>query len=180
MNKSETVQRLAVALLNAQRKMGNALKDAKNPFFKSKYADLNSVREAVMPALNEAGVSVLQLTVTENGKSFVRTMLLHETGEFITSDTEIVVGKQNDPQALGSAISYARRYGLQSMMCVGAEDNDAEGAMNRPSAPAPVKAPAPAPKEAVVVAQKEEAPKKVSFSRKALAQPESAAVEDDI
>ena len=105
MIKSESLSKLAPALVKAQRQMSNATKDAKNPFFKSKYADLNSVREAVTPALHEQGISVLQLNLHENGKNFVRTTLLHESGEFLCSDTEIVVKEAGNPQALGSAIS---------------------------------------------------------------------------
>lgn len=128
-----SVANIAKAILKAQKEMGNAVKDSKNPFFKSKYADLNSVREASIPVLNNAGVSVLQPTVMVDGRSFVRTTLLHESGESITSDTEIVCAKQNDPQALGSAISYARRYGLQSLLCIGAVDDDGELSMGRSS-----------------------------------------------
>jgi hypothetical protein len=122
---------IAKAILKAQKEMGNAIKDSKNPFFKSKYADLNSVREASIPVLNGAGISVLQPTVYIDGNSFVRTTLLHESGESVTSDTQIVCAKANDPQALGSAISYARRYGLQSLLCIGAVDDDAEASMGR-------------------------------------------------
>jgi len=126
------MKNIAGALVKAQSEMAVATKDAKNPFFRSSYADLNAIREAVLPALNKNGIVVLQPTITtETGKSFVRTTLLHESGESITSDTEIVCSKANDPQAFGSAMSYARRYSLQSLMCVGAEDNDAEGAMGR-------------------------------------------------
>ena len=131
METSSTILKIAPALLKAQRKMGTAVKDAKNPFYKSKFADLNSVREAVLPALHEEGVIALQPTVVVEGRQYVRTLLLHESGEFLASDTEVLCAKQNDPQALGSAISYARRYSLQSFMNVGAEDSDAEGAMNR-------------------------------------------------
>lgn len=131
MIKSDSISNLASALVKAQREMSNAVKDAKNPFFKSNYANLNSVREAVTPALHGQGISVLQLNFNENGKNFVRTTLLHETGEFICSDTEIVVKEANNPQALGSAISYARRYGLSSMLSVGAEDDDGESATGR-------------------------------------------------
>lgn len=128
------MKNIAGALVKAQSEMAVATKDAKNPFFRSSYADLNAIREAVLPALNKHGIVVLQPTITtESGKSFVRTTLLHESGESITSDTEIVCAKANDPQAFGSAMSYARRYSLQSLMCVGAEDNDAEGAMARPA-----------------------------------------------
>lgn len=127
MYRSDTITKIAPALLAAQKKMGNAVKDSKNPFFKSKFADLNSVREAVTPSLHEEGISILQ---TMSGGD-LETMLLHESGEFIVSSTPIVCAKQNDPQALGAAVSYARRYGLSSMLSVGAEDLDAEPAMNR-------------------------------------------------
>jgi hypothetical protein len=122
---------IAKSILKAQKEMGAASKDAKNPFFKSKFADLNSVRDAVMPALHSAGISVLQPTVFRDGRSFVQTCLLHESGETFTAETEIICAKQNDPQALGSAISYARRYGLQALMCVAAVDDDAEAGMGR-------------------------------------------------
>jgi len=132
MIKSDTITKIAGALLRAQRNMSNAVKDSKNPFFKSSYADLNAVREASHGALNAEGIVVLQPTISnELGQSFVRTLLLHESGEFLGSDTQIVCAKANDPQALGSAITYARRYGLQAMVSLGAEDDDGEKAMGR-------------------------------------------------
>lgn len=131
MKKSESISKLAVALLKAQKEMGDATKGAKNPFFKSSFADLNSVREAVMPALNANGISVLQPHSEENGKSYVETLLLHESGEWLSSSTEIVTNKQNDPQAAGSGISYARRYSLQSLLSIGSVDDDGEAAMGR-------------------------------------------------
>lgn len=127
------MKNLAEALHKAQSSMGAAKKGAKNPFFKSMYADLNSVIEAVKEPLNAQGITILQRqAVTEHGP-VVRTTLLHTSGEMIESDTAIIVAKQNDPQALGSAISYARRYGLQSLLCLPAVDDDAETAMARPS-----------------------------------------------
>jgi hypothetical protein len=104
--------------------MSNPTKGNTNPFFKSKYADLNAVREAVIPVLNSNGISVLQPIVHIEGKNFVNTILLHESGELMESFTEIVFAKQNDAQAQGSGITYARRYGLQSFVCVGADDDD--------------------------------------------------------
>lgn len=161
MQKSEQIGKISVALLKAQKEMKNASKDAKNPFFKSKYADLNAVREACHPELNTNGITVLQpMGMGEHG-SFVETILLHESGEFISSQTPIICAKQNDPQALGSAISYARRYGLQSLVSLGAEDNDAEGAMDRKVAPAPVKAAAPVVKSSF----KQEAPKPAPLTK---------------
>lgn len=131
MNRSETIGKIATALVKAQSEMGNAVKGASNPFFKSRFADLNSVREACIGPLNAQGISVLQPTSVLDGKLYVETLLLHESGEYISGLYEVVVGKQNDPQALGAAISYSRRYGLQSMVNIGAEDDDAESAMGR-------------------------------------------------
>lgn len=129
---SGTLTKIAPALLKAQKEMGDATKGARNPFFKSSYADLNSVREAVMPALQDNSITVLQLNVAgPEGRQYMRTLLLHTSGEYIGSDTEIICSKQNDPQALGSAISYARRYGLQAALCVGAVDDDGEAGMGR-------------------------------------------------
>lgn len=122
---------IAKALVKAQASMSNPVKGANNPFFRSKYADLNSVREAILPVLNENGIVVLQPMVCIDGKNFVKTVLLHESGETIESYTEIVYSKQNDAQAQGSGISYARRYGLQSLACVGAEDDDGNHASQK-------------------------------------------------
>jgi hypothetical protein len=130
--KSETISKIAPALVAAQSEMGNAIKDSTNPFFKSKYADLNSVREACIPIFNKHKIVVLQPTVYIDGKPFVETMLLHESGEFLTGVTEIVFNKQNDAQAHGSGVTYARRYGLQSFANIGCDDDDGNSA----SAPA--------------------------------------------
>lgn len=128
MKNSETLKAIAPALVKAQSEMSNAVKDAKNPFFKSSYADLNSVREACIPALNKYGITVLQPTVYEDGKPFVQTLLLHESGEYISSLTEIICNKINDAQSHGSGVTYARRYGLQSMCNIGSEDDDGNAA----------------------------------------------------
>lgn len=132
---STTITKIVPALLAAQSEMGNASKGASNPFYKSKYADLNSIREVSIPALNAHGVVVLQPTVTVSGKPFIRTVLLHSSGEWISSEgTEVICAKINDPQAQGSGQTYARRYDLQSLLNIGAEDDDGEKAMARPKA----------------------------------------------
>lgn len=123
------MKQIATALLKAQSEMSNPKKGATNPFFKSKYADLNAVREAVIPTLNENGITVLQPIVHHDGKNFVKTILLHESGELLESLTEIIYNKVNDAQAQGSGISYARRYALQSFVCVGADDDDGQKAV---------------------------------------------------
>jgi hypothetical protein len=123
------MKQIATALLKAQSEMSNPKKGATNPFFKSKYADLNAIREAVIPILNQNGISVLQPIVHVDGKNFVKTILLHESGELMESLTEIIYNKVNDAQAQGSGISYARRYALQSFVCVGSADDDGNNAV---------------------------------------------------
>lgn len=120
----ETKQ-IAAALVKAQMEMQTAIKDSKNPFFKSNYADLNSIREACVPALNKHGIVLLQPIVQVNEKNYVKTLLLHESGESIECLTEIIYSKANDAQAQGSGITYARRYGMQSLCCIAADDDDA-------------------------------------------------------
>ena len=127
------MKQIATALVKAQSEMSNPKKGNTNPYFKSKYADLNSVREAVIPVLNANGISVLQPMVHLDGKNFIKTILLHESGEMLESYTEIVYAKQNDAQAQGSGITYARRYGLQSFACVGADDDDGNAASQPPA-----------------------------------------------
>lgn len=132
MQQSESIIKIAPALLKAQKNIEDAIKDSTNPHYKSSYANINAVMEACKPALNAEGVVLLQPIVNLEGKRYVRTLLLHESGEYLSSDTEIVVKEQNNPQALGSAISYARRYGLQAFVAVvSSEDDDAENATGR-------------------------------------------------
>jgi hypothetical protein len=123
------MKQIATALLKAQSEMSNPKKGATNPFFKSKYADLNAIREAVIPILNANEIVVLQPIVHLDNKNFVQTILLHSSGEKLESLTEIIYNKQNDAQAQGSGISYARRYSLQSFVCVGADDDDGQKAV---------------------------------------------------
>ena len=130
MNEYQT--EIAKAFIKAQSEMANAVKGTTNPFLKNKYADLNAVREAVIPTLNKHGIAVLQPLITIDGKNYVKTLLLHESGQTMESLTEIIYARQNDAQAQGSGITYARRYGLQSLVCIGAEDDDG----NNASAPA--------------------------------------------
>jgi hypothetical protein len=122
------MKQIAIALIKAQSEMADAKKNAKNPFLKNSYADLNAIREAVIPVLNENKIAVLQPMVEINGEMYIKTLLLHESGETIDSLTKVVVSKQNDAQSQGSGITYARRYGLQSLLNVGAIDDDGHNA----------------------------------------------------
>lgn len=134
MKTSDSIVNISKALLEAQKKIGSAKKDAVNPFFHSNYADLGSVMEACKEALNENGITVLQPVGTDELGVYVETVLLHSSGEWISDKLNLAVKEQNNPQAQGSAISYARRYGLQSMVFIPAEDDDAEKATTRPVA----------------------------------------------
>ena len=119
---------IAKALATAQMKMGKALKSANNPHFKSKYADLASVVDACMPALNEAGIAVIQPTTDDDNGRYVETILIHgESGETLKCRVPLIVSK-NDMQGYGSAVTYARRYGLMSMAGIAPEDDDGNAA----------------------------------------------------
>jgi len=127
LNCSATIKELALALHKAQTKIKAALKDSTNPHFRSKYADLSSVVEAVKSPLNAEGIVFLQgVSGVENGVA-VETMLLHVSGEWMSSTLEIPASK-HDAQGYGSAITYGRRYGLQAMCGVPAEDDDGNAA----------------------------------------------------
>lgn len=127
MNKSETIEKIAPALHKAQGQIKAALKDSTNPHFRSKYADLSSVIEAVKPALQANGITFLQGVHDAVDGVAVETMLLHTSGEWISSVMRIPAVKQ-DAQGYGSAITYGRRYGLQAMCGVPAEDDDGNAA----------------------------------------------------
>ncbi len=152
MKTSASISKIIPALLKAQKAMGGAVKDSKNPYFKSNYADYGSVLEASKAPLNDNGILVLQPHTFHDGKNFVETVLSLED-QWVSSETEIVCAKPNDPQALGSAITYARRYGLQSFLSMPTEDDDGEKAMVRAPKALPSKT------ETATVAAKAETPK---------------------
>lgn len=138
MNKSESIKELAIAFNLAQAKMRGAIKDANNPFFKSKYADLESIWEAVKIPLLENGLSVSQLTgQTPNGDPVIETLLMHNSGEWIMGQFPLIA-KDASAQAMGSAVSYARRYALAALCSLPQIDDDGEAAVARDK---PIQAP---------------------------------------
>lgn len=157
MQKSESISNLTKALVKAQAQMGAAIKGNKNPFFKSNYSDLPTVMEVVKGPLNENGLLVLQPSAHRDGKNFIDTVIIHgESGEYISSETEVICAKANDAQNFGAGQTYARRFGLQSMLFIPSEDDDGNHASGRattkPSYTAPVQQ-APAPSVATPAAQ---------------------------
>ncbi len=125
---SPTIGALAAALAKAQGVMGGAKKDAINPHFRAKYADLASIWDACREPLSVSGLAVIQLTQPATGGVTVVTILAHASGEWIRSELFMPCAKP-DAQGLGSAITYARRYALAAIVGVAPEDDDAEGAV---------------------------------------------------
>jgi hypothetical protein len=130
MKASESINELATALCKAQSQMGGAVKDSSNPFFKSSYADLTSVIKAIKQPFADNGLSYAQFPTSFGDRIGVVTLLMHVSGQFLEKEYTLPTVKQ-DPQAAGSAITYARRYALQSIAGIPTADDDAESAMLR-------------------------------------------------
>jgi hypothetical protein len=132
---SQTLGKLSEALAKAQGEIEGAKKDSDNPFFHARYAALSSVWDACRGPLSKNGLAVIQLPGKgENGAGlFVDSILSHSSGEWIASRLYITPVK-DDPQGVGSAITYARRYGLQALVGIAPMDDDAEAAMGRQQA----------------------------------------------
>lgn len=143
--KSESIDKLAPALLAAQKAMGPAIKDCKNPHFKSKYADLNNCLDAVYEAFHPHGLFITQTIIPTPAAEFIaaatgesdaspglviRTLVMHESGQWIASDLPMYPDMQN-PQKIGGAITYGRRYGLAAITGLTQEDDDGETAAGR-------------------------------------------------
>lgn len=125
---TEKMTNINQAFLEAQKKIKPVKKDGTNPYFNSRYATLSAVFDNVKEVLNEAGFSILQPVMGDK----VKTRLLFTDGTTIEDEgTPIVCKVDNDPQAQGSAITYARRYGLMSLLGLPADDDDAESATGR-------------------------------------------------
>lgn len=127
MNKSESIKELATALNLAQAEMSGAKKSAINPHFKKSYADMGSVVEAVKGPFSNNGLSYSQFPIFRDGLVGVETILMHNSGEWISNELLLPMVKQ-DPQAAGSALTYARRYSLQAIAGIPSEDDDGNAA----------------------------------------------------
>lgn len=131
MRHSEQIDQIVKALSAAQGAMKGAKKDSNNPHFKSRYADLASVWDACRDALASNGLAVIQSASNMEGGVRVSSMLAHISGQWIADDLVVPV-RDAGPQALGSAITYGRRYSLAALVGVAPEDDDAEAAESRP------------------------------------------------
>ena len=125
------MKELATAMAKAQAEIKAALKDSKNPHFKSSYADLTSVWDACRSALTKNGLSVIQIPNFDGDEVWLETMLLHSSGESITGRYPLRP-QQQTPQGYGSALTYARRYSLAAMVGVVADEDDDGNAASAP------------------------------------------------
>lgn len=130
MNMSDDISALAASLSKAQGAIDDASKGSLNPHFRSKYADLAAVRSVIREPLAVNDLSIVQLPKTVQGGVEVTTMLLHKSGQWISSSLFMPSGKM-DAHGLGSAISYARRYSIMSILSLAAEDDDGNAAVER-------------------------------------------------
>lgn len=136
MEHSQEISKLATALVVVQAALKPVGKNAENPFYHSKYAPLVAVSEACRMLLAEQGLAVVQTPTGGDGHTIsISTMLLHSSGEWIR-DTALYPLAKSDPQGVGSAITYARRYGLCAIVgIVTDDDDDGNGASDTPKPP---------------------------------------------
>lgn len=149
MQRSDQIDQLAAALSAAQGEMRGAAKDARNPFFNSRYADLASCWEAIRDCLAKHKLSIAQTAETEADSVAVETILMHASGQWLSSRLVIRPMRQrskhegggwepaSDPQSVGSALTYARRYALQATVGIAPEDDDGNAATGREPPPPP-------------------------------------------
>jgi len=122
------MKNIASALVKAQRGFAPALKTSTNPHFRSKYVDLAGCVEAVVDALNAAGIALIQRTSEDSTGVTVETVFVHESGEMLECGKLHVPASKQDPQGYGSALTYARRYSLMAACGIAPEDDDGNAA----------------------------------------------------
>jgi hypothetical protein len=123
--------KIAAAFVKAQKAFGPALKSSTNPHFKSRYADLSACIEAVVDALNNNGIGLIQRCYDAGAGVMVETVFVHESGEVLECGILQVPASKQDPQGYGSALTYARRYSLMAACGIAPEDDDGNSASRR-------------------------------------------------
>ena len=126
------MEKIAPALVKAQKGFAPALKSSTNPHFKSRYADLAACIEAVIDSLNANGIALIQHTHECESGVTVETIFLHESGETLSAGRLNVPASKQDAQGYGSALTYARRYSLMAACGIAPEDDDGNQASNAP------------------------------------------------
>lgn len=123
-NKSESIVNLAKAMVAFNTEMKIIEKDAKNPHFKNNYATLDTIVDEVRPLLAKHGLFIMQFPGGDGEKYTLRSMLVHESGEWIESEPLTMRPVKNDPQGIGSCTTYARRYSLSAMLSLNTGEDD--------------------------------------------------------
>ncbi len=123
------MKNIATALVKAQKEFGPALKTATNPHFRSKYANLSNCVEAVIDALNNNGIFLLQKNYDHQNGIMVETVFVHESGEMLECGCLFFPAQKNDPQGFMSALTYGRRASLMAACGIAPEDDDGEAAV---------------------------------------------------
>jgi hypothetical protein len=141
MKQSETIDKLIPAFIAFQSDMPSVPKDGNNPHFKSKYATLGAITEATRPHLAKHGLGFTQWMSNRDGAQLIVTRIMHTSGQWMEDDGYILNPTKNDPQGMGSAVTYARRYTLGASLGIITEDDD-----DGNKASEPVRKPSPAPK----------------------------------
>jgi len=121
---------ISQALVKFQAQLKPVSKDSENPFFKSSYADLSSILQAIMPVLSANGLALSQPMKVQDGGTILITRLIHESGESLES--EMILPSHADPQKFGSLISYYKRYQLSALLSISTKDEDNDGNMTAP------------------------------------------------
>ena len=147
MEHSESIKNLAKALAKFQGEVKDPAKNEKNPFFKSKYVPLDALIEAVRPTLSANGLSIIQMPSGDGKTISLKTIILHESGEWIESDLFSLVIAKADAQGAGSGVTYARRYQLGAVLNIGwTDDDDGNSISGHEVKTTPTPKPTPAPK----------------------------------
>ena len=128
---SDSIAKLAAALVKAQAEVQHATKDAKNPHFRSDYASLTSVLDTIKPVFAAHGLALVQFPGFADGHATLDTVLVHESGEWMAATAGAPLQK-NDPQGVGSALTYLRRYSGAAVAGIGQEDDDGNAASKAP------------------------------------------------
>jgi hypothetical protein len=128
---SEHINELALALSKVQGELTPAIKDSKNPFFKSTYADLSSVWNSCKDSLSKNGLAIIQTMDFKEGQNVLVTTLAHASGQWMRSCLPIL-NEKNNAQGFGSAITYMRRYALSAIVGVTCDEDDDGNEASKP------------------------------------------------
>lgn len=125
---SEQIDAVSEAFVAAQAEFEAVSKDADNPFFNSKYADITSILSMVKPILAKHGLALIQSCAPSADGINIQTIVLHSSGQYLADDYLHVPAAKHDPQGFGGAITYARRYAMLAFLCLATEDDDGNAA----------------------------------------------------